>query len=214
MHRECGTGVELSLSTNRAVGKMKAIITQRFKSPEGVEYDIDCDCQFFFFCQRDSEDNWNATYVKLIYMKDKIVPVDGKNVPNFDKMTLDRFPKGYKYLGAAQSMLGHEIDVNLATANNRESWKRMYGAMEEWLAGHDATLSWNDQCTPDLTQQVITATGPNADRRLKEIASSLIRHLHCWARDVRLTHADLASCIDIVRPSDLRRNMNSHEISC
>jgi len=52
MHRECGTLVELNRSTNRAVGKMKATITQRFKEADGTEYDVDCDCRFIFFCAK------------------------------------------------------------------------------------------------------------------------------------------------------------------
>ncbi|KAF9878042.1 hypothetical protein CkaCkLH20_04618 [Colletotrichum karsti] len=57
MHRECGTLVELNPKTNRAIGKMKATITQRFKHPEGFEYDIDCDCRFMFFCEKTTFDD-------------------------------------------------------------------------------------------------------------------------------------------------------------
>jgi len=55
MHRECGTLVELNQAAGRAVGKMKATITQRFRDEEtGAEFDVDCDCQFFFFCAKDA----------------------------------------------------------------------------------------------------------------------------------------------------------------
>ncbi len=50
MHRECGTLVELA--GRRAVGKMKATITQRFREVDGLEYDVDCDCSFIFFCEK------------------------------------------------------------------------------------------------------------------------------------------------------------------
>lgn len=94
MHRECGTLVELNLSALRAVGKMKATITQRFKIGEnssvGLEpviFDVDCDCRFHFFCFLDSDTNaWKVKYVKLIYEKDKLVPVDGKACPGFPRM--------------------------------------------------------------------------------------------------------------------------------
>lgn len=37
----------------RAVGKMKATITQRFVNPDdGIEFDVDCDCRFIFFCEK------------------------------------------------------------------------------------------------------------------------------------------------------------------
>jgi len=203
MHRECGTLVELNRDTNRAVGKMKATITQRFRSPEGIEYDVDCDCQFLFFCQRDpKEKNWKVKFAKLIYMKDKVVPVNGKDAPSFDEANLARFPEGYKFLGAAQSSLGYEIDVNLATAMDTEKWKRMYRCMENWLGGHDADLFWDNESTanvPDLTHQVIAAIGPNASPRAKEITCSLVRHLHAWVREVRLTQTELMKIISIVR---------------
>jgi hypothetical protein len=151
MHRECGTLVELNLVTNRALGKMKATITQRFKTPADadgnvIEYDVDCDCEFFFFCERlptnGQERSWVVRYVKLIYMKDKVVPVDGRSAPVFDKATLERFPVGYRYLGAAQASLGYKIDVNLPTPHNKASWRRMYDCMEKWLSGLDADLFW------------------------------------------------------------------------
>ncbi|KAI2778793.1 hypothetical protein F4815DRAFT_233191 [Daldinia loculata] len=151
MHRECGTLVELNLSALRAVGKMKATITQRFKIGEnssvGLEpviFDVDCDCRFHFFCFLDSDTNaWKVKYVKLIYEKDKLVPVDGKACPGFPKDALDRYPEGYKYLGAAQSTLGHDIDPSLPTIQGPESGSldiprlELYEKMEQWLDGAD-----------------------------------------------------------------------------
>ncbi|KAI0097170.1 hypothetical protein F4814DRAFT_453697 [Daldinia grandis] len=161
MHRECGTLVELNLSTLRAVGKMKATITQRFKIGEngGVElepviFDVDCDCRFHFFCFRDSDTNaWKVKYVKLIYEKDKLVPVDGKTSPGFLKDALDRYPEGYKYLGAAQSILGHDIDASLPTIQGPESRSlniprlELYKKIEQWLDGaEDVDLSTSHGC--------------------------------------------------------------------
>ncbi|KAI0880735.1 uncharacterized protein GGS22DRAFT_79390 [Annulohypoxylon maeteangense] len=152
MHRECGTLVELNLSKSRAVGKMKATITQRFAigmdalmGTEPIVFDVDCDCRFHFFCLRDS--GWKVKYVKLIYEKDKLIPVDGKTTPSFAKETLDRYPEGYKYLGAAQNMLGHDVDISLPTIQNPDLgtanplWLELYDKMGEWLDGEDVDLS-------------------------------------------------------------------------
>ncbi|KAI1409457.1 hypothetical protein F5Y13DRAFT_90437 [Hypoxylon sp. FL1857] len=156
MHRECGTLVELNPSTSRAVGKMKATITQRFRiggddamGIDPIVFDVDCDSRFHFFCFRDScTSAWKVKYVKLIYEKDKIVPVDGKTPPSFTKEALDRYPEGYKYLGAAQSMLGHDIDVSLPTIQGPElgpantMWLDLYDKMGQWLDGaEDIDLS-------------------------------------------------------------------------
>ena len=141
MHRECGTLVELG--GRRAVGKMKATITQRF-GDAGAEYDVDCDCRFLFFCEKVGEaeaeaSSWRARYVKLIYEKDKVVPVCG-GLPCFSKEEMEGLPEGYKYLGAAQRRCGYEVDGGLVTLRTEESLKGMYAAMERWLEGGDAQL--------------------------------------------------------------------------
>lgn len=138
MHRECGTLVEYSSEHSRAIGKMKATITQRFKTqpsnatdqcPVGTEYDVDCDCRFICFCFRDpeSDGDWKIKYVKLFYEKDKVIPTDGNRAPVFDQGLLESFPDGYRYLGAAQSTLGYPVTKYLPTAKNYDSWFAMYG---------------------------------------------------------------------------------------
>lgn len=159
MHRECGTLVELSSARDRAIGKMKATITHRFKfdstadrpdtgttaavqTTAPAEFDVDCDCRFIFFCEKDrTSGEWKAKYVKLFYEKDKVVPVDGHTAPRFSHQELARIPEGYKYLGAAQARLGYQIDLDLPTAGG-ELWDRMYGEMEKWLDGKPINLRW------------------------------------------------------------------------
>ncbi|KAI0405621.1 hypothetical protein F4802DRAFT_561280 [Xylaria palmicola] len=162
MHRECGTCVDLNPQTRRAVGKMKATITQRFTIPgdpergvEPVVFDVDCDCRFHFFCLEQPGDEyagsrpeWKVRYVKLIYDKDKVVPVDGKAAPTFSKEVLRRCPEGYRYLGAAQRMLGHDVDEFLPTIQGHEKgaahrlWLDTYVKMGQWLDGEaDVDLS-------------------------------------------------------------------------
>lgn len=139
MHRECGTLVELDSARGRAVGKMKATITQRFGAP-GAEYDVDCDCRFIFFCDRSAERGWRVRYAKLIYEKDKVVPVSGGTPPEFERRELEGLPEGYRYLGAAQRRLGYEIDGGLVGIRDRMRLAGMYAAVEKWLEGGDAEL--------------------------------------------------------------------------
>ncbi|ODM16570.1 hypothetical protein SI65_08077 [Aspergillus cristatus] len=157
MHRENGILVDLNPSTNRAIGKMKATITQRFTDPATkAEYDVDCDARFIVWClkvplppragypvpgtglgPRAISGGWKMQYVKLFYEKDKIVPVDGKNVPEFSREELEKFPYGYRYLGAAQARAGKKVEGDMPTLNEDERFWDMYRAMEEWLNGED-----------------------------------------------------------------------------
>jgi len=141
MHRENGTLADVNLSKSRAIGKMKATITQRFVIDD-IHIDVECDCRFIFFCKK-MGDSWKANYVKLFYEKDKVVPVDGQNIPKgvFDKKELDKYPEGYQYLAAAQATLGHPILNDLPNAMNKGFFK-MYESMEDWMQGKDVNLYW------------------------------------------------------------------------
>ena len=140
MHRENGTLVDLNPSTSRAVGKMKATITQRFNM-DNIPFDMECDCRFIFFCTKaptstsNGKPEWKTQYVKLFYEKDKLVSVDGKTVPTFTEEELNKYPVGYQYLGAAQAKLGHEILGGLPTMTNNQAFYDMYQAIDGWLQG-------------------------------------------------------------------------------
>ena len=135
MHRENGTLVDLNPSTKRAIGKMKATITQRF-TIQGIQVDVECDCQFIFFAQKHPSLGWKTQYVKLFYEKDKIIPVDGVTVPKISKQELDQYPMGYQWLSVAQASLGHKILQGLPTLNN-QGFKDLNGAMVGWLEGKE-----------------------------------------------------------------------------
>lgn len=133
MHRECGTLVDLNQKTGRAIGKMKTTITQRFNW-DGLEFDIDCDNRFINFCKKTPEGEWKIVYYKVIYEKDRVVPVNGRDVPEFKEEELNKYPYGYRHLGVAQARLGHKCLTNLPTLNN-EGFHKMYQAMDAWLEG-------------------------------------------------------------------------------
>ncbi|RDW92896.1 nuclear transport factor 2 family protein [Aspergillus mulundensis] len=132
MHRVNGVLVDLNPKNDRAVGKMKATITQRFHF-DGVDFDVECDCRFINFCLK-TDGQWKVVYIKLFYEKDQMVPVDGQNVPSFGRDELSQYPAGYQYLAAAQKRLGHPILDDLPTMNNAAFFK-LYEAMDAWLEG-------------------------------------------------------------------------------
>lgn len=92
MHRANGTRVDLNLPAGRAVGKLKATITQRF-TIDDIACDIDCDCRFIFFCKK-TDQGWKIRWSKLFYEKDKLIPVDGKTVPTFPQSELNKYTEG------------------------------------------------------------------------------------------------------------------------
>ncbi|XXH04894.1 hypothetical protein Hte_011316 [Hypoxylon texense] len=63
---------------------------------------------------------------------------------------------------------------------------------------------------PEFTDNVIAATGPKANPRLKQIMPSLLRHLHDFAREVNLTVAEWTAGVDLINESgamsDNKRN--------
>lgn len=82
-----------------------------------IPIDINCDCRFILFCKLERKE-WKVQYVKLFYEKDKVVPIDGKTVPDFPKEELAKYTLRYQYLAVAQHSLGHPILNNLPNANN------------------------------------------------------------------------------------------------
>ena len=59
-------------------------------------------------------------------------------------------------------------------------------------------VSKQPQPNASFTDRVISATGPNANRRLVEVMPSLVRHLHAFAREVNLTVAEWIAAVDFV----------------
>lgn len=158
-HRELGTLVDLNPSTNRAVGKMKVTITERFIDPlTKIEYDVDCDARFITYCvkipapanagdpipgtglgPRASSGGWKIQFVKLIYEKDKVVPVDGKSVPTFSKEELDKYQYAHRYLAAARARNGENPREDMSTLIETEQFWNIYRAIDEWLNGQDVS---------------------------------------------------------------------------
>lgn len=67
-----------------------------------------------------------------------------------------------------------------------------------------------DAFNPNFTENVISATGPNASPRTREIIGPLVRHLHAFAREANLTVDEWMEGVRLVnwagQMSDDRRN--------
>lgn len=103
MHRCLGATTDINQDATRAVTKMKAIITQRFDNIGGAAADAEADCRFIFFWEKGTDGvadipkgEWRARYVRHLYEKDRLIPVNPSKVPVLDEKLLEEFPPGYR----------------------------------------------------------------------------------------------------------------------
>ncbi|CDR47518.1 RHTO0S14e04676g1_1 [Rhodotorula toruloides] len=85
MHAAMGCSVELGANSKRAVGILKTCIDQRFEleGEKGGKVEVDAQClnRFCFFCEKNEEGEWKVAYYKVIYEKDRLIPVDPRKLP-------------------------------------------------------------------------------------------------------------------------------------
>ncbi|KAK9898055.1 catabolic 3-dehydroquinase [Cystobasidium minutum MCA 4210] len=142
-HRVNGGTVDVAVSGpyagKRALGKLKATITQRFimdSTTEGekCEVDIEADCRLCFFMEKHNGE-WKNHFFKGFYEKDKAIPVDPRKIPKFDEAKLASYPAGYRYLAYGQSA-AYKIKLDLPQ-NEGEEHDQFYEAFISWLEGTD-----------------------------------------------------------------------------
>lgn len=162
MHRIHGSTTDISPNGLRAVTKMKATITQRFKLKgvdiikgkeeiEEVEADAESDCRFCFFWQKeidgDLKGEWRARFVRHWYEKDKLIPVNPAKVPVLDEEKLKVFPTGYRYLAYCQEetmgvrvmldMPGHRREPDTASGKKHD---QLYWQCKQWVEGEEVDI--------------------------------------------------------------------------
>ncbi|KAJ7046446.1 hypothetical protein C8F04DRAFT_1064297 [Mycena alexandri] len=137
MHRVHGSSVDLA--GTRAVVKMKATITQRFElPPDSVLADVEVDCRFCMFFEKNSEGEWRARFVRHFYEKDKLIPVDPRRIPVIDDEKLSIFPAGYRFLAYCQEecMPGIKVKRDMPEIRGEEH-DRLLRQVKAWLDGEE-----------------------------------------------------------------------------
>ena len=61
-----------------------------------------------------------------------------------------------------------------------------------------------DYHDPNFTNNVVSAMGPKASPRMREIMTGLIRHLHDFARETNLTVSEWMAGVELVLPLPLK----------
>lgn len=148
MHRCNGASTDIRSDGTRAITKMKAVITQRF-TIEDCEVDVEADCRFCYFWERDAAGDWKARLVRHWYEKDKMIPVNPNRVPKLDEDRLSTYSPGYKMLAYCQEatmegikvlfgMPGHRReDENTAS---RQAHDKLLWQCKSWLDGETIRL--------------------------------------------------------------------------
>lgn len=142
MHRCHGASTDINVEATRAVTKLKATITQRFKV-DGVEFDMEAGCRFCFYFEK-IDGKWGARLVRHWYEKDKMIlsnPTKGLQ-PEIDEDKLNKYPGGYKYLSYWQEitmgvrvltdMPGHRRHIDTV---NLEKYDELYWLAKRWMEG-------------------------------------------------------------------------------
>ncbi|EKG14434.1 hypothetical protein MPH_08423 [Macrophomina phaseolina MS6] len=145
MHRCHGTTSDINPEGTRAVTKMKATITQRFRL-DGVEVDAECDCRFCFFFEK-VEGRWGARFVRHWYEKDKLIPVNPAKIPVLDERKLEGYPQGYKCLAYCQeATMGIKVLTDMpghrrhAGTPNGQKHDLLYKQAKAWVEGEDVDI--------------------------------------------------------------------------
>ncbi|GAA5885704.1 hypothetical protein JCM16303_003121 [Sporobolomyces ruberrimus] len=143
-HRVNGSTVDLAISGKgkgkRALGKLKATITQRFEMPcidrEGsCQVDIDADCRLCFFLEKNERGEWKNHFFKGIYERDRPLSIDPTRLPLFDREKLLGFPEGYRHLGYCQEVIaGYKVKRDLPQSRGKEH-DHFYRCFIDWLEG-------------------------------------------------------------------------------
>ena len=146
MHRCHGSSTDIDVNGTRAVTKLKATITQRFEV-DGAEFDVEADCRFCLYFEKDTNGRWGARLVRHWYEKDKIIPANPAKFPAMDEEKLKTYPQGYKYLAHWQEatmgvkvlsdMPGHRRHVGTC---NLDKHDELYWLAKSWLDGESMTM--------------------------------------------------------------------------
>ena len=60
------------------------------------------------------------------------------------------------------------------------------------------THSLEDEFDYSVTEDVINATGPKANPRLREVIENLVRHLHAFCRESRVSRSEFDAAVQMV----------------
>ncbi len=123
----------IKVKGTRAVTQTRFSILQR-AMVEGIECDVTCYARHYDFWEK-RDTRWGLVLRKTIADKDRIDPVDSRDVVELDKDYLKQFPEEYKHLGYLQSKIGYDVERNAPCRSGGEALEKLYADGDRWLRG-------------------------------------------------------------------------------
>jgi hypothetical protein len=125
-------GSAVDVAEDRAIAQTKMTIAQRAEV-EGVVCDVVCTGRFYDFFER-REGRWGLVLRQPIYERDRLDPVDPREVPRLDPAVLGGFPEGYRHLAYLQQGIGYDVKRDMPGLDGPEV-DALYAEGAAWLAG-------------------------------------------------------------------------------
>jgi hypothetical protein len=128
-------GSSIDVAGDRAIAQTKMTISQR-ADVEDVLCDVVCTGRFYDFLEK-RDGRWGLVLRQPIYEKDRIDPVDPKQVPQLDRKLLESFPEGYRHLAYLQTGIGYRVKTDMPGLTG-DAVQALYVRGKKWLAGDPA----------------------------------------------------------------------------
>lgn len=125
-------GSSIDVVGDRAIAQTKMTISQR-ADVEDVLCDVVCTGRFYDFLER-RDGRWGLVLRQPIYEKDRIDPVDPRQVPQLDRKLLQSFPEGYRHLAYLQTGIGYRVKTDMPGLTG-DAVQSLYARGRKWLAG-------------------------------------------------------------------------------
>jgi hypothetical protein len=130
LHFLGGSAVEVA--GDRAIAQTKMTIAQRAEV-DGVVCDVVCTGRFYDFFERRGG-RWGLVLRQPIYERDRLDPVDPREVPRLDAAILHGFPEGYRHLAYLQQGIGYDVKRDMPGLEGPQL-ETLYLEGAAWLAG-------------------------------------------------------------------------------
>lgn len=125
-------GSSIDVVGDRAIAQTKMTISQR-ADVEDVLCDVVCTGRFYDFLER-RDGRWGLVLRQPIYEKDRIDPVDPRQVPQLDRKLLQSFPEGYRHLAYLQTGIGYRVKTDMPGLTG-DAVQSLCARGRKWLAG-------------------------------------------------------------------------------